>query len=108
MSIATESYANPAWEFSDRIRKVRRDIAGMTQTEMAAELGVTQKAYAAWETGRNKPDDLVTIAKRVAFRWRGRVTAAWVLGVEERPSTPPDGGGESRPGESNPRPIHYE
>lgn len=108
MSIATESYANPAWDFSDRIRKVRRAIAKMTQADMAKELGVSQKAYAAWESGLSTPADIVAVAKRIAFRWRGQVTASWLLGVEERPTTPPDGGGESHPGESNPRPIHYE
>lgn len=107
MSIATESYANPAWDFSDRIRKVRRAIAKMTQADMAKELGVSQKAYAAWESGLSTPADIVAVAKRIAFRWRGQVTASWLLGVEERPTTPPDGGGESHPGESNPRPIHY-
>lgn len=78
MSIATDGYRkspNPEWDFSDRLRKVRRDIAGMTQTEMATELGVKQKAYAAWESGQNRPDDIISIAKRIAFRWRGRVTA---------------------------------
>lgn len=98
MSIATESYANPDWEFSDRIRKVRRSIAGMTQEQMATELGVTQKAYAAWESGKNKPDDIVAIAKRIAFRWRGRVTASWMLGIEDDTPQPPPGGGVEPPG----------
>lgn len=93
MSTATESYANPDWDFSDRIRKVRRSVARMTQEEMAGELGVTQKAYAAWETGRNKPDDIVAVAKRIAFRWRGQVTASWVLGVEDQDGRGPDDGG---------------
>ncbi|MCG7610387.1 helix-turn-helix transcriptional regulator [Mycobacterium sp. CnD-18-1] len=96
MSTATESYANPGWDFSDRIRKVRRSVARMTQAEMATELGVKQKAYAAWESGQNKPDDIVAVAKRIAFRWRGQVTASWVLGVEEdRGGRGPDDDGTS-------------
>lgn len=93
MSTATESYANPEWDFSDRIRKVRRSIAGMTQAEFASELNVSQKAYAAWESGQNKPDDIVAVAKRIAFRWRGRVTPSWILGVDDSEGRGPDGGG---------------
>lgn len=107
MTVAHEGYANPEFGFSDRIRKIRREIAHMTQQQMADELGVTQKAYAAWESGRNKPDDIVAIAKRIAIRWRG-VTAGWVLGVSEVPPSPDGDGERSRLGESNPRPIHYE
>lgn len=84
-----EGMPNPRFEFGDRIRKVRRDIAGMTQAEMASVLGVTQKAYAAWESG-GKPGDIVAIARRVEQLWAGQVTAAWVMGVDEpAPPTPP-------------------
>lgn len=33
----------------------RRSIAGLTQTEMAEKLGVTNKAVSKWETGKAKP-----------------------------------------------------
>ena len=61
---------------------------------MATELGVTQKAYAAWESDQNKPGDIVSVAKRIAFRWRGQVTAQWMLGVddEQTDGNGPDGG----------------
>jgi DNA-binding XRE family transcriptional regulator len=92
MSTESVSYAELEWEFADRIRKVRRKIARMEQTEMAVVLGVSQKVYATWESGRSKPGDIVKIAKRIEERWPGRVTAAWVLGVEESPSPRPPRG----------------
>lgn len=85
-------YSNPEFTFGDRVRKIRREVAHMTQSEMARELGVGTQAYSAWETGRTKPDDVVAIAKRIALRWRG-VTAAWVLGVDDDGPTPPGPGG---------------
>ena len=88
MTVAVGEYENPRFEFSDRLRKVRRDVAQMTQEQMAAELGVTRKAYEAWESGRNIPGDIVAVAKRIAMRWRG-VTAAWVLGVDDESPIPP-------------------
>lgn len=90
MSTELVSYADLEWEFGDRIRKVRRNIAHMNQVEMAVVLGVSQKVYATWESGRSKPGDIVKIAKRVEQLWPSRVTAAWVLGVNEAlPPTPP-------------------
>ncbi|OZF33354.1 hypothetical protein CH296_11030 [Rhodococcus sp. 14-2496-1d] len=100
MSIAPEGDVNPEFDFADRLRKIRRSVAGLTQAEMADELGVSQKAYSAWEAGRNTPTNLVAIAKRAEMRWRGRVTAAWILGVDEknpRPDGGPDGGSVVRP-----------
>jgi DNA-binding XRE family transcriptional regulator len=87
------------WEFGDRIRKVRRRIAHMSQTEMAVTLGVSQKVYATWEAGRSEPGDIVGIAKRVQERWPGRVTAAWMLGIGELiPPNPPRSGASSNAG----------
>lgn len=87
---------NPEFDFSDRIRKVRRTVAQMTQAEMARELGVSQKAYEAWESGRNTPGNIVAVAKRIEVRWRGQVTAAWMLGIDAPRPGPGDGGAPSR------------
>lgn len=91
MSTQPASYTNPEWEFCDRLRKVRRSIAQLTQEEMAEAIGVTYKAYAAWESGRTKPQDIIAAAKRIADLWPGRVTAQWMLGVEDEsyPPNPP-------------------
>jgi transcriptional regulator with XRE-family HTH domain len=78
----------PEWTFSDRLRKVRRDIAQESQEDFAAHLGVTKVAYAAWESGRNVPRGQITIAKRVEVLTG--VPASWLLGLDE-PDTPSRG-----------------
>ena len=42
------------FEFGNYIYE-RRCKAGMTQAEMAEQLGVTNKAVSKWETGKSKP-----------------------------------------------------
>lgn len=96
MSTDPVSYDELEWEFGDRIRKVRRRIAHMSQTEMAVTLGVSQKVYATWEAGRSQPGDIVAIAKRVQELWPERVTAAWMLGLAEAGGPPHPGNGISR------------
>jgi DNA-binding XRE family transcriptional regulator len=88
MSTEAVGYTDLEWEFGDRIRKVRRKIAHMDQVEMAVVLGVSQKVYATWESGRSKPGDIVKISKRIEELWPGRVTAAWMLGLGEPPAGP--------------------
>lgn len=74
----------PAWTFADRVRKARRSLPGMSQAKMAAALGVGEKAYAAWESGVNKPDDLPMIAERLeeVVGW----DRAWFLGWLDGPT----------------------
>jgi DNA-binding XRE family transcriptional regulator len=74
---------NPEWEFCDRLRKVRRTVAHLSQGEMAEALGVSQTVYAAWETGRTHPIDIVAVAKLIECLWPSQVTAGWLLGVED-------------------------
>ena len=72
----------PAWSFGDKLRKVRRDIAGMSQTQMADLLAVNPATYSAWEGGRAKPQPRVAeaLAQRLEVRFAGQVSAAWLLG----------------------------
>lgn len=74
------------WSLADRLRKVRRDVAKLGQEEFADALGVSIKAYGAWEAGRNTPRELVALAKRIEVLTG--VPAAWMLGIEETPRTP--------------------
>lgn len=67
----------PQWNFADRARKVRRDL-GLGQLEMAEKLGVGLKAYSAWESGKNSPEDIVSIA--VKFEKASGVPRTWFLG----------------------------
>ena len=51
-------------EFSERLKSLRKQ-AGLTQVDVAEELGSSQPAYASWERGTKKPtqDNLVKIAQ---------------------------------------------
>jgi len=48
-------------EFSSRLREVRKDT-GMSQSEVASEIGVTKSAYANYEQGIREPSLKVLIA----------------------------------------------
>jgi DNA-binding XRE family transcriptional regulator len=78
----------PGWTFADRLRKIRRDVLGIEQEEMAQRLGMKKPAYAAWESGRNEPRSIVAVAKQIELM--SRVPAAWVLGVESPTPEPGD------------------
>lgn len=79
----------PTWNLADRLRKVRRDVLDLTQDEMAAQLEVGAKRYAAWETGQNKPSDLVALSIRLESL--SGVSAVWfVFGeTDEAPAPRP-------------------
>jgi len=82
----------PEWSIADRLRKIRRDQR-LSQDAFAALLDVKSTTYGAWETGRNSPDHLVALARRVELVTG--VPAAWTLGVHvesPRPDGGPDGG----------------
>lgn len=51
-------------EFSERLKDLRKQ-AGLTQVDVAEELGISQPAYASWERGLKKPtqENLVKIAQ---------------------------------------------
>lgn len=93
----------PQWDFADRLRKVRRD-AGYTQEEFAQALGVGDRAYAAWEAGRNEPKAMPEIVVRLE-RLTG-VPRAWFFGwmTEDGPDGPPPAA-EWAPWDSNPQPA---
>ena len=90
MSTQTAQWRVPEWTFADRLRKIRTD-SGMHQREFATALGVTASAYAAWESGRNLPANLVSVAKRIEMLTG--VPAAWTLGLETQ-NGPHPGRGE--------------
>jgi DNA-binding transcriptional regulator YiaG len=68
-----------AWTWGDRIRKVRRDL-GMNQAEFAELVGYGEKAIAAWESGKNKPADVLAASKAISDATR--VVREWLLGLE--------------------------
>lgn len=77
----------PQWTFAERARKVRRDM-GLTQQQMADQLEVGLKAYSAWESGKNSPENITAIAVR--FEGISGVPRTWFLGW--RDDNTPGGG----------------
>ena len=65
------------WD-SERIRALRNRL-GMTQQELADELGTRQQTISEWETGMYRPRGasatlLTIVAERSKFRYRARRT----------------------------------
>lgn len=87
MNTAYALAVGPAWTWGDRLRKVRRDIAGISQGDLAALLGVNTATLSSWEGNRATPHRMVaeSLANRIEELFPGRVTAAWLLGVEPQP-----------------------
>lgn len=74
----------PEWSFGDKLRKIRREVASVSQAGMANILEVNPATYSAWEGGRSKPHKRLAevVAQRIEDRFPGRVSAAWVLGYQ--------------------------
>ena len=74
----------PQWNWGDRMRKIRRSVAKLSQEDMASLLGVKTPTYGAWEGGRNEPT--LKLAYKVAHiledAYPGQVSAGWVLGLD--------------------------
>lgn len=60
MSTATQ-YSEPEWTLGERLAKARK-VAGLTQEQMARELGIKESTLAAWEVGRNQPRKMMDTA----------------------------------------------
>lgn len=91
----------PEWTFADRLRKARL-TSELTQEEFAERLGAKSGAYAHWETGRNTPRQVVTIAQRIEMLTG--VSATWLLGLADA-APGPNGGGYTADGGANPRAL---
>ena len=76
----------PDWSLADKLRKIRRDVVGVDQAEMAARLGWPKGAYQSWEAGKARPRELVALAKRIELLTG--VPATWVLGLDDAAATP--------------------
>ncbi|AOE43985.1 immunity repressor [Gordonia phage Delian] len=90
----------PTWTLGDRIRKTRA-VSGLDQRGFADALGVKPGSLAGWETDRQRPRDVVALAKRIEMITR--VPAEWVLGLRDGP----DEGDSSPLTGSNRRPLAY-
>ena len=65
----------PAWSLGDRLRKAR-EIAGLTQQELADAIGVARRSVVSYETGRTLPN------RPVLFSWATacNVEFGWLAG----------------------------
>lgn len=72
----------PDWSFADRLRKARREYTTYTQPEMAEALGVGLKAYSAWEAGKNKHPQNITMIASKLHELTG-IPRTWFLGWED-------------------------
>ncbi len=77
MSESTGAYRaggeTPAWD-ADSLLALRREL-GLTQQQLAAELGVRQQTVSEWETGAYRPRGasarlLGIVAERAGFEYR--------------------------------------
>jgi len=81
-SQATDMPIVPEFEFFDRLRKARTAYAQLaqkriTQRQFAELIGVPEKAYENWESGYNKPEDIVAVAESIEAATR--IPASWLL-----------------------------
>lgn len=85
MTAPASRYVGPDWDWADRLRKIRRTIACVSQADMAAMIGVKPATYSAWEGGRNHPTMRVAyvVARSIEQHFPGRVSAAWVMGMDD-------------------------
>lgn len=83
----------PQLKMGDRLRVVRREYLGkISQTEMAALLGVPRERYSQWESGGHEPRP--ADARQIAnfLQLKTGVSAAWILGVNDSSPAPIRGG----------------
>lgn len=72
MSIATIPLRIPTFDLADRLRKAR-ESAGLDQTQLSEQIGISRTSISAAERGSTKPRKAVLIAwafaTRVPFEW---------------------------------------
>lgn len=78
----------PAWTIGDYLRKAR-EHAGLEQTELASDLGISRQTVTNYERGHVQPRKAVVMA----WAMRTGVPVEWILnGESPRPDRGPDGG----------------
>lgn len=102
MTTVYESGREPQILVHHRLR-IAREFAGLEQEQLAARIGVSRNTVGNTEKGRVKPRKITLNAWALACG----VPVSWIENGTDAKKNPPDDGGGSRLGESNPRPIHY-
>ena len=64
--------------FSERLKTLRKEKK-LTQKELAEQIGISQKSYSHWETGKNEPslENLIKLADLL------EVSIDWLFGREQ-------------------------
>lgn len=80
-TIAEPTVLGPAWNFGDKLRKIRREVARVSQARMATIINVSASTYSAWEGGRSapRPAQAREIARLIQLAYPEQVSAAWIL-----------------------------
>ena len=63
--------------FSERLKTLRKEKK-LTQKELAEQIGISQKSYSHWETGKNEAsfENLIKLADLL------EVSIDWLFGIE--------------------------
>jgi transcriptional regulator with XRE-family HTH domain len=76
-SMSTTGERNiPAWTFGDRVRKAR-ELAGLTQAQLAERMGVSRKTIKNYEADTTQPQRPLDFAQRLAEI--ADVPTAWLM-----------------------------
>lgn len=75
MEIVQENAVIPEWSLGDRLRKAR-EHAGLSQTRLGAEIGVSLASVMRYETGKNIPRRPVLLLWALATG----IDLNWLLG----------------------------
>ncbi len=78
------SGAVPEFDINDRLRKAR-EVTGLSQAEMAREIGVARTSIVTYETGHKKPGRPVVRA----WSFRTGVPYEWLCHGDTQPCGPP-------------------
>ncbi|MFW9166244.1 helix-turn-helix domain-containing protein [Corynebacterium striatum] len=90
----------PMWDVTDRIRKAR-EVAGLKQSELAAELGMSRTVIAAVEQGVRAPRR----GELIAISFATGVSLEWLENSETPAPEGPGGGSECAIRDLNPEPT---
>lgn len=97
-SAASTGAVDPMWTLADRLRKAR-EFAGLTQGELADEVGISRRSVSTYESGAQTPNRPVVLS----WAMRCNVRMEWLVGDDG-----PKPGHRRRPRrDSNAGPVAY-
>jgi transcriptional regulator with XRE-family HTH domain len=91
MTIETPHVHVPAFHVGDRLRKAREE-AGLSQQDLAADLGIARQSVSNYESGRFRPRRPVMLA----WAMRTKVPLEWLMTGVAGPGPSPDGATDSQ------------